>query len=204
MGDAATASTSSASRIGGTLYIGVTMISSAVSASKLKITGASTRRYEVGRLVYFEAFDQVEHAIQREAAQHGSCSSPAHVAIAALRDTAIILPVRCWPHSVVALGVGRSLIRSIGRLRRCASRSPAKSSCPGDRATQQGVVAFPKITTLPDPPKEEVGSWRARSTTSTFKRCAWPGEHFVRLPDRRDVRNPVPPKQNPLWKNNWC
>jgi len=56
-----------ASRIGGTLYIGVTNdIIRRVGEHKLKIAEGFTKKYEVSRLVYFEIFDQIEHAIQRE------------------------------------------------------------------------------------------------------------------------------------------
>ncbi len=53
-----------ASRIGGTLYIGVTNdLVRRIGEHKLKITEGFTRKYEVSRLVYFEAFDQIEFAI---------------------------------------------------------------------------------------------------------------------------------------------
>jgi putative endonuclease len=56
-----------ASRIGGTLYIGVTNdIIRRVAEHKLKIVEGFTKRYDVSRLVYFEIFDQIEYAIQRE------------------------------------------------------------------------------------------------------------------------------------------
>jgi putative endonuclease len=56
-----------ASRIGGTLYIGVTNdLIRRVAEHKLKITEGFTKRHDVSRLVYFEMFDQIEHAIQRE------------------------------------------------------------------------------------------------------------------------------------------
>ena len=56
-----------ASRIGGTLCIGVTNdIIRRVGEHKLKIAEGFTKKYEVSRLVYFEIFDQIEHAIQRE------------------------------------------------------------------------------------------------------------------------------------------
>ena len=56
-----------ASRIGGTLYIGVTNdLVRRVGEHKLKIAEGFTKKYEVSRLVYFEAFDQIEFAIQRE------------------------------------------------------------------------------------------------------------------------------------------
>jgi putative endonuclease len=56
-----------ASRIGGTLYIGVTNnLIRRVAEHKLKIAKSFTRRYDVIRLVYFEQFDQIEQAIHRE------------------------------------------------------------------------------------------------------------------------------------------
>jgi len=56
-----------ASRIGGTLYIGVTNdLVRRIGEHKLKIAEGFTKKYEVSRLVYFEIFDQIEHAIQRE------------------------------------------------------------------------------------------------------------------------------------------
>src|SRR5215470_19144677 len=56
-----------ASRIGGTLYIGVTNdLVRRVGEHKLKMAEGFTKQYGVSRLVYFEAFDQIEQAIQRE------------------------------------------------------------------------------------------------------------------------------------------
>jgi putative endonuclease len=56
-----------ASKIGGTLYIGVTNdIVRRVGEHKLKLAEGFTKRYDVTRLVYFEVFDQIEPAIQRE------------------------------------------------------------------------------------------------------------------------------------------
>ena len=56
-----------ASSIGGTLYIGVTNdLIRRVGEHKLKIAESFTKRHEVTRLVYFEIFDQIEHAIHRE------------------------------------------------------------------------------------------------------------------------------------------
>jgi putative endonuclease len=56
-----------ASRIGGTLYIGVTNdLIRRVAEHKLRITESFTKRHEVTRLVYFEIFDQIEQAIHRE------------------------------------------------------------------------------------------------------------------------------------------
>jgi putative endonuclease len=56
-----------ASKIGGTLYIGVTNdIVRRIGEHKLKLAEGFTKRYDVTRLVYFEVFDQIEPAIQRE------------------------------------------------------------------------------------------------------------------------------------------
>jgi putative endonuclease len=56
-----------ANRIGGTLYIGVTNdLIRRVAEHKLKTAESFTKRHDVSRLVYFEQFDQIEHAIQRE------------------------------------------------------------------------------------------------------------------------------------------
>jgi putative endonuclease len=56
-----------ASRIGGTLYIGVTNdLIRRVAEHRLKSVESFTEKYEVDRLVYFEQFDDVENAIGRE------------------------------------------------------------------------------------------------------------------------------------------
>lgn len=56
-----------ASRIGGTLYIGVTNdLIRRVAEHRLKVAESFTKKYEVGRLVYFEQFDDAENAIKRE------------------------------------------------------------------------------------------------------------------------------------------
>jgi len=56
-----------ASRIGGTLYIGVTNdLIRRVGEHKLKIAESFTKRHDITRLVYFERFDQIEQAIYRE------------------------------------------------------------------------------------------------------------------------------------------
>ena len=50
-----------ASKIGGTLYIGVTNdLVRRVAEHKLKVVESFTKRYDVPRLVYFECFDQIE------------------------------------------------------------------------------------------------------------------------------------------------
>jgi len=50
-----------------TLYIGVTNdLIRRVGEHKLKIAESFTKRHEVTRLLYFEIFDQIEHAIHRE------------------------------------------------------------------------------------------------------------------------------------------
>ena len=56
-----------ASRIGGTLYIGVTNdLVRRVAEHRLKPVESFTKKYEVDRLVYFEQFDDAENAIKRE------------------------------------------------------------------------------------------------------------------------------------------
>ncbi|WP_426439116.1 GIY-YIG nuclease family protein [Bradyrhizobium genosp. P] len=56
-----------ASRIGGTLYIGVTNdLIRRVGEHKLKLVEGFTKQYDVDRLVYFEVFEDIEQAIQRE------------------------------------------------------------------------------------------------------------------------------------------
>jgi putative endonuclease len=56
-----------ASGLGGTLYIGVTNdLIRRVYEHRNKLAPGFTQRYGVGRLVYYEAFDDVEAAITRE------------------------------------------------------------------------------------------------------------------------------------------
>ncbi|MEK9285342.1 GIY-YIG nuclease family protein [Bradyrhizobium sp. ISRA442] len=56
-----------ASKIGGTLYIGVTNdLIRRVAEHKLKLIESFTKDYDVVRLVYFEQFDDPENAIKRE------------------------------------------------------------------------------------------------------------------------------------------
>ncbi|WP_407168133.1 GIY-YIG nuclease family protein [Bradyrhizobium sp. ORS 111] len=56
-----------ASQIGGTLYIGVTNdLIRRVGEHKLKLVEGFTKQYDVNRLVYFEAFEDIEQAIKRE------------------------------------------------------------------------------------------------------------------------------------------
>ncbi len=56
-----------ASRIGGTLYIGVTNdLVRRVGEHRLKLVKGFTERHDVHRLVYFEQFDDAENAIRRE------------------------------------------------------------------------------------------------------------------------------------------
>jgi putative endonuclease len=55
------------SRIGGTLYIGVTNdLVRRVMEHRLKQARSFTKKYEVDKLVYFEQFDDAENAIKRE------------------------------------------------------------------------------------------------------------------------------------------
>jgi len=56
-----------ASRIGGTLYTGVTNdLIVRVAQHKAKLIESFTEKYDVARLVYFEQFDDPENAIRRE------------------------------------------------------------------------------------------------------------------------------------------
>jgi putative endonuclease len=56
-----------ASDAGGTLYIGVTNdLARRVYEHRTETIDGFSRRYRVHRLVYFEQFDQIEFAIQRE------------------------------------------------------------------------------------------------------------------------------------------
>jgi putative endonuclease len=56
-----------ASRIGGTLYFGVTNdLSRRVYEHRSKVIPGFTNRYDVSRLVYFEQFSDIENAIRRE------------------------------------------------------------------------------------------------------------------------------------------
>jgi putative endonuclease len=56
-----------ASRIGGTLYIGVTNdLVRRVHEHRERFSNGFTKKYDVHRLVYFEQFDDAENAIRRE------------------------------------------------------------------------------------------------------------------------------------------
>jgi putative endonuclease len=56
-----------ASKIGGTLYIGVTNdLIRRVAEHELKLIESFTKDYDVVKLVYFEQFDDPENAIRRE------------------------------------------------------------------------------------------------------------------------------------------
>jgi putative endonuclease len=56
-----------ASRVGGTLYIGVTNdLIRRIYEHKSKVFAGFTKQYDVGRLVYFEQFSDIENAIRRE------------------------------------------------------------------------------------------------------------------------------------------
>jgi putative endonuclease len=56
-----------ASRIGGTLYVGVTNnLVRRVYEHRMKFAEGFTKKYDVARLVHFEVFDDVENAIVRE------------------------------------------------------------------------------------------------------------------------------------------
>jgi putative endonuclease len=56
-----------ASKIGGTLYIGVTSnLIQRVAQHRMKLVKSFTGKYDVSLLVYFEQFDDAENAIKRE------------------------------------------------------------------------------------------------------------------------------------------
>ena len=56
-----------ASRLGGTLYVGVTNnLARRVFEHREKLARGFTQKYGVSRLVYFEDFDEIGAAIQRE------------------------------------------------------------------------------------------------------------------------------------------
>jgi putative endonuclease len=56
-----------ASRIGGTLYIGVTNdLVRRVFEHRSKFVASFTKKYGVVRLVYYEQYDDIENAIRRE------------------------------------------------------------------------------------------------------------------------------------------
>jgi signal transduction histidine kinase len=98
---------------------------------------------------------------------------------AALRDTAIILGA-VLTALVVALGVGRSLIRSIGGLRRGAL-AVAQVQLPEeiDRLSKGGGV--PEITALPVYTNEEVGHLARAIDDIHFQAVRLAGEYGVRL-----------------------
>jgi putative endonuclease len=53
--------------LGGTLYIGVTNdLIRRVHEHKNKVAEGFTKKYDLDRLLYFEAFDDIENAIRRE------------------------------------------------------------------------------------------------------------------------------------------
>jgi putative endonuclease len=56
-----------ASRIGGTLYTGVTNdLIRRVGQHRLELAEGFTKKHGIHRLVYFEQFDDIENAIRRE------------------------------------------------------------------------------------------------------------------------------------------
>jgi signal transduction histidine kinase len=98
---------------------------------------------------------------------------------AALRDTAIFLGA-VLAALVFALGVGRSLIRSIGRLRRGA-QDVARVQLPEEieRLSQGGVL--PEIAALPVHTSEEVGQLARAIDDIHAQAVRLAGEHGVRL-----------------------
>jgi putative endonuclease len=56
-----------ASRIGGTLYIGITNdLIRRIAEHRLKSVKGFTKKYEADKLIYFGQFDDAENAIRRE------------------------------------------------------------------------------------------------------------------------------------------
>ena len=88
--------------------------------------------------------------------------------------------VRCWPHSSCALGVGRSLIQSIGSLRRGALQV-AQVQLPEEieRLSKGGGV--PEMTALPVRTNEEVGQLARAIDDIHFQAVRLASEHGVRL-----------------------
>jgi signal transduction histidine kinase len=98
---------------------------------------------------------------------------------AALRDTAIILGA-VLTALVVALGIGRSLIRSIGGLRRRALQV-AQVQLPEEIDRLSKGEGMPEITALPVHTKEEVGQLARAIDDIHFQAVRLAGEHGVRL-----------------------
>jgi signal transduction histidine kinase len=98
---------------------------------------------------------------------------------AALRDTAIILGA-VLTALVVALGVGRSLIQSIGGLRRGALQV-AQVQLPEEIERLSKGDGVPEITTLPVHTNEEVGQLARAIDDIHFQAVRLAGEHGVRL-----------------------
>jgi signal transduction histidine kinase len=98
---------------------------------------------------------------------------------AALRDTAIILGA-VLTALVFALGVGRSLIWSIGRLRRDALHV-AQVQLPEEIDRLSKGRGVPEITALPVRTNEEVGQLARAIDNIHFQAVRLAGEHGVRL-----------------------
>lgn len=98
---------------------------------------------------------------------------------AALRDTAIILGA-VLTALVVALGIGRSLIRSIGSLRRGALHV-AQVQLPEEIERLSKGDGVPEITALPVHTKEEVGQLARAIDDIHFQAVRLAGAHGVRL-----------------------
>lgn len=98
---------------------------------------------------------------------------------AALRDTAIILGA-VLAALAFALGVGRSLIRSIGRLRRGALQV-ARVQLPREIEQLSKGAGVPEITALPVDSDEEVGQLARAIDDIHLQAVKLAGEHGVRL-----------------------
>ncbi|MCZ8377404.1 HAMP domain-containing sensor histidine kinase [Mycobacterium sp. CPCC 205372] len=98
---------------------------------------------------------------------------------AALRDTAIILGA-VLAALVFALAVGRSLIRSIGRLRRGAAHV-AQVQLPEEIDRLSRGAAVPEIEALPVRTNEEIGQLARAIDDIHFQAVRLAGEHGIRL-----------------------
>jgi signal transduction histidine kinase len=111
--------------------------------------------------------------------QHTVQSRTVALRSAALRDTAIILGA-VLAALVFALGVGRSLIRSIGRLRRGALRV-AQVQLPEEIEQLSKGAGVPEIAALPVDTDEEIGQLARAIDDIHLQAVRLASEHGVRL-----------------------
>jgi signal transduction histidine kinase len=123
---------------------------------------------------YHELAQQLSSDLERTVHAGANASKSA-----ALRDTAIILGA-VLTALVFALGVGRSLIWSIGRLRRDALHV-AQVQLPAEIDRLSKGRGVPEITALPIRTNEEVGQLARAIDDIHFQAVRLAGEHGVRL-----------------------